>query len=70
MNNQIYEMVDLYFGEKFVLYNDASFLLDDHQFNCFALFIRYFEALGKSIGLNVDQSQRLLQRIKQKICNM
>lgn len=33
MNNQIYEMVDLYFGEKFVLYNDASFLLDDHQFN-------------------------------------
>ena len=66
MNNQIYEMVDLYFGEKFVLYNDASFLLDDHQFNFFALFIRYIETLGKSIGLNVDQSQRLLQRIKQK----
>ncbi len=65
MNNQIYEMVDLYFGEKFVLYNDASFLLDDHQFNFFALFIRYIETLGKSIGLNVDQSQRLLQRIKQ-----
>lgn len=56
MNNQIYEMVDLYFGEKFVLYNDASFLLDDHQFNFFALFIRYIETLGKSIGLNVDQS--------------
>jgi len=55
VNNQIYEMVDLYFGEKFVLYNDASFLLDDHQFNFFALFIRYIEALGKSLGLNVDQ---------------
>lgn len=66
MNNQIYEMVDLYFGEKFVLYNDASFLLDDHQFNFFALFIRYIEALGKSLGLNVDQAQRLLQRINQK----
>lgn len=66
MNNQIYEMVDLYFGEKFVLYNDASFLLDDHQFNFFALFIRYIEALGKSLGLNVDQTQRLLQRINQK----
>lgn len=59
-------MVDLYFGEKFVLYNDASFLLDDHQFNFFALFIRYIEALGKSLGLNVDQAQRLLQRINQK----
>ena len=66
MNNQIYEMVDLYFGEKFVLYNDASFLLDDHQFNFFALFIRYIEALGKSLGLNVDQAQRLLQRINKK----
>lgn len=66
MNNQIYEMVDLYFGENFVLYNDASFLLDDHQFNFFALFIRYIEALGKSLGLNVDQTQRLLQRINQK----
>lgn len=66
MNNQIYEMVDLYFGEKFVLDNDASFLLDDHQFNFFALFIRYIEALGKSLGLNVDQAQRLLQRINQK----
>ena len=63
---KIYEMVDLYFGEKFVLYNDASFLLDDHQFNFFALFIRYIEALGKSLGLNVDQAQRLLQRINQK----
>ena len=46
MNNQIYEMVDLYFGEKFVLYNDASFLLDDHQ----SIFLHYLFDTLKHLG--------------------
>lgn len=66
LNNKIYEMMDRYFGDQFVLYNNGYCTLDDHQLNFFALFIRYIEALGKSLGLNVDQSQRLLQRINQK----
>lgn len=66
LNNKIYEMMDRYFGDQFVLYNNGYCTSDDHQLNFFALFIRYIEALGKSLGLNVDQSQRLLQRINQK----
>lgn len=66
VNDKIYEMMDQYLGNQFVLYNNGYWILDDHKLNFFALFIRYIEALGKSQGLNVDQSQKLLQHINQK----